>query len=104
MKDIDNKPDYTLANTKVEADGQPPRVYAVTDLKAYVKPPPDEELSGPDGSEVSLGTETMCQCVPVGECVCNTVSYYSGSNPCPDHCACVGDGGGGCGAVYYYPY
>ena len=60
-------PDHTLANASIEGKDDPPQVYAVSDLRAYVKPAPAEELGGfnqKPGYEVpalaDCGTEVVC--------------------------------------------
>ena len=98
----DERPDDTLHNAKLPLGDEPPAVYAVVDLRAYLKPEMDEELTSPEGEAAVYGTETMCECVPVEDCVCNTVGHFVDGNPCPAHCACVGHSGGG--GVYWYPY
>ena len=94
-------PDHTLAGADLSAGAEePPQVFQVVDLHAYVLPGMDEELSSSRGGAATYGTETVCTCVPVEDCVCNTVSYYHGGEPCPDHCACVGQ----CAPLYWFPY
>jgi hypothetical protein len=99
-----NAPDHTLVNSHVPSAGEPPRVYAVTDLQAFVKPTLDEELGGPGKENAVTHGRTICLCVPVMTCVCNTVTYYFGSEAgagyvpppppppppraCPPDCAC----------------
>ena len=94
-------PDHSLINAKIQTKGEEPEVYAVMDLKAFVKPGLDEELTSIKGDAAAYGTEMICECVPVEDCVCNTVSEYSGNNPCPSDCDCVGDG---CVGLYWHPY
>jgi len=93
-------PDHTLANAKIKRDGGKPQILSVVDLRAYVKPEMDEELSSTGGGAAAYGTETVCACVPVEDCACNTVTYYQGGSPCPDHCDCVG----ACVGLYWFPY
>lgn len=101
----DARPDDTLGAMDIQPSGQEPQVYSVVDLRAYLKPPMDEELSSPAGGAADPGSSTICTCVPVEDCVCNTVTYHGGSDPCPNVCSCVGDTCyGGCHGVYYYPY
>lgn len=95
-------PDHTLKNVRLPRSDEAPAVYAVVDLRAYLKPEMDEELTSPEGEPAVYGTETMCACVPVEDCACNTVSHYVDGSTCPAHCECVGYGGGG--GVYWYPY
>jgi hypothetical protein len=90
-------PDHSLAHAPVRRKGEKPRVFDVADLRAYIKPDMKEELSSPEGGAATLGTVTVCACVPVEDCVCNAVTYYSGSNPCPTH------SGGGGGGGYWAP-
>ncbi len=99
-QDTDAKqgPDHTLAGTDIQPQGDPPKVFNVVDLRAYIKPEMDEELMGSEGNPATYGTETVCTCVPVEDCVCNTVSYYSGGDP--DPCTCVGT----CAPLYWFPY
>ena len=93
-------PDHTLASANVGGNGDAPKVFSVVDLRAYIKPEMDEELGSSSGAPATYGTETVCECVPVEDCVCNTVSYYHGGDPCPDHCSCVNN----CAPLYWYPY
>jgi hypothetical protein len=96
MSDKEKKgPDHTLANADIPDKDEAPKIYAVVDLKAYVKPEMDDELSRPDGEAATYDVETVCECVPVEDCACNTVSHYEGSDPCA-HGACHG--------LYWYPY
>ena len=98
-------PDHTLASADIQADGAAPEVFAVTNLKAYVKPHMHEELSDSSGGAATTGTEMICRCVPVEQCVCDTVEYYHGGSPCPGHCACVGACGcDGHSCRYWHPY
>jgi len=88
MTDEQSKlPDHTLKSAKIEAGDDPPMVFAVTDLRAYVKPEPAEELGDPNGGLADFGTEVTCTCVPVSSCACNSVGYYTGGSPC-SHCPC----------------
>ena len=92
-------PDHTLSSSRVEASAEPPRVFAVVDVRAFLKAQMDEELSSPTGGAASPGVETVCSCVPVAECACNTVRHYEGSSTCPLHCVtCV------CVSKYWFPY
>jgi hypothetical protein len=95
-----NNPDHSLSNAKIPASGEPPKVYAVSDLRALVKPELDEELGAPTGSLATCGTETLCTCVPVETCACNVVSYRQGGSACPDHCPCQCTSTG----LYWFPY
>ena len=99
-------PDHTLNGAKLRARGEEPKVFSVVDLRAYVKPPLDEELSDSAASPAAPGTETVCQCVPVEECACYTVSHYVGADPCPSHPTCSCHGRCSCNPVYtyYYPW
>jgi len=92
------RPDHTIASAKVKAGAEPPRVYAVANLRAYLKPTMDEELTSPEGGAANLGTALVCACVPVENCVCDTVQHHQGGSGCPDHCStCVG-------GLYWFPY
>ena len=95
------KPDHTLGSMIVPGNGEEPKVFAVTDLKAYINPDLDKELGSPGGGAANPGTATVCACVPVEDCVCNTVEYHSGSSACPDLCSCQSTGGG---SLYWFPY
>lgn len=92
-KDI---PDHTLASADIEKSQESPKIYSVTNLRAFVKPDLDEELGSPAGNVAYLGVEMSCSCVPVETCACNTVSYYQGGSPCD----CTGT----CVSLYWHPY
>jgi hypothetical protein len=82
-------PDHTLQGADIKGKDEPPMLYAVTDLRAYVKPEMAEELGAGTGGGLTLcGTEVMCTCVPVETCACNTVGYKVGGTTCPGFCAC----------------
>ena len=93
-------PDHTLAKAAPVGKDDKPRVFSVVDLRAYIKPEMDEELTGSTERPATYGTETVCLCVPVEDCVCNTVSYYQGGSSCPGYCSCVN----ACAPLYWYPY
>ena len=95
-------PDHTLLNADIRPDNEPPKVYAVTDLRAYVKPDLAEELESPAGGLATCGTEMMCSCVPVETCACDTVSYRTGGSVCPSDCPCQCTGT--CAGLYWWPY
>jgi len=76
------RPDHTLGSFDARASGGEPAIYSVTDLRAYLKPDLDEELTGPDGGAADPGTVTVCECVPVTTCACHAVTYYKGSTVC----------------------
>jgi len=95
-------PDHTLLGAKINGNDDPPQVYAVTDLRAYVKPDLDEELGSPTGGLATCGTEMMCSCVPVETCACDTVSYHTGGSVCPSDCPCQCTGT--CVGLYWFPY
>ncbi|HNX49701.1 MAG TPA: hypothetical protein PKL08_06035 [Thermoanaerobaculaceae bacterium] len=103
-------PDHTLLGASPADDDEAPQVYAVADLRAFVKPDLDEELGAPTGSPAVCGTEVLCTCVPVETCVCNTVSYRSGGTSCPGDCpcqctsTCTCQCTGTCVSLYWYPY
>ena len=80
--------DHTLASAKIVPTGEGPKVYAVSNLKAYLKPELDEELGAPMGPPAVCGSEVVCSCVPVDTCACNTVSYHVGGSFCPGDCPC----------------
>ncbi len=90
--------DIRTANVPQEKE-EAPEIYAVSDLKAYLKPDLDEELGAPSGEAAVCGTEVVCGCVPVETCACNSVSYLSGGSTCPTDCACEGQ----CVSLYWYP-
>lgn len=94
-------PDHSLRAASIAADKDSPKVYAVADLRAYVKPDLDEELGSPTGGLADCGTQTLCSCVPVETCVCNTVTY--GGTACPGHCSCVSNTCV-CVSLYWFPY
>lgn len=80
--------DHTLASARVEPTGEGPAIYAVSNLKAYLKPGLEEELGAPMGPPADCGAEVTCLCVPADTCACNTVSYHVDGNACPGDCAC----------------
>jgi hypothetical protein len=93
-------PDHTMASADVQATGEGPKIYAVSNLRAYLKPDLAEELTTAEGVPATCGSEVVCSCVPVETCVCNTVTYHVGGSPgCPCQCQCTGTGG-----LYWYPY
>ena len=101
MSDETNKvPDHSLQGSKIPASDEPPEVYAVTDLRAYVKPDLAEELGSATGGLANCGTETLCTCVPVETCACNLVTYGSCAVN-PSICSCEGNCGYG---LYWFPY
>ena len=103
MNENDTKgPDHTLLGARIETRDDPPRIFAVTDLRAYVKPDLDEELGSPTGGLATCGTEMMCTCVPVETCACDTVSYHNGGSVCPSDCPCQCTGT--CVGIYWHPY
>ncbi len=91
-------PDDRLAAAQTKDAGDAPKVYAVTNLKAYVKPPMEEEITTshgePAGGSTGIGVGVICTCVPVETCACFTVTYPSGNVICPadpgDPCGCTG--------------
>ena len=93
-------PDHTLLSAEIKETGEGPKIYAVSDLRAYVKPDMDEELGAPIGGAATCGAEVVCSCVPVETCACNTVTYTSGGSSCPGDCPCVGN----CVNLYWFPY
>ncbi len=96
---MSEKPDYQLDNAKIPVGGEEPKIYAVSDLKSFVKPDLDEELTKPVGGAAVCGTEVVCGCVPVDTCVCNVVSYHVGGES--GGCQCVGNVC--CAGLYWYP-
>lgn len=87
--------DHTLINSDVRPNDEPPQVYAVSDLRAFVKPVLDEELSGPDAGLSASGVReqaaygrTICNCVPIEVCVCNMVVYHAGGHFYPGYDTC----------------
>lgn len=93
-------PDHTLASANIAAKNEPPQVYAVSDLRAYVKPDLAEELAGINDTLATCGTEVLCTCVPVETCACHSVSYHSSG--CASTCSCEVQCN--CCMPYYYPY
>ncbi len=64
------------ANLPDDLSREPPAVYAVTDLREYIKPPLDDALVHPvnskEKSTVSpCSCNSVCACVPVGVCGCD---------------------------------
>ncbi len=104
MSEQDIKPNDNIIAALLQESGEKPEIYAVTNLRAYVKPDLDEELTKPGGGGATCGTEVVCTCVPVETCVCNTVTYHvggdSGGCSCVGNC-CVGDS---CYTIYHFPY
>ena len=119
------------ANLPDDPGEEAPAVYAVTDLREYVKPPLDDALASPlKRDEMLTGSpcscNSVCACVPVGACgcdgfcACDTVappqsipSELSVSD-LRQACYCQGDSACGCQGdtcscqctctrVYYYP-
>ena len=103
MNDDDNKtgPDYRLQTANIPANeaDEAPEIYAISDLRALVKPDLDEELGSPEDNPAVCGTEVACSCVPVDSCVCNTVNYHEGGSSCPQECPCEEV----CVSLYWYP-
>lgn len=95
-----NIPDHTLANADIAAKNESPQVYAVSDLRAYVKPELAEELGGVLAL-ANCGTEVVCRCVAVEGCACNSVDYHVGG--CSSTCTCEITCSCTC-KPYYYPY
>lgn len=80
--------DHTLASAHVESSGEGPMIYAVRNLKAYLKAGLEEELGAPVGPAADCGAEVVCACVPADTCACNTVSYHVDGASCPGDCPC----------------
>lgn len=104
-------PNHTLLDAEIDAAGEAPEIYAVADLRAYVKPDLDEELGSPMGDPAVCGSEVLCTCVPVETCVCDTVSYHAGGgSSCPGDCpcqctsTCTCQCTGTCVSLYWFPY
>jgi len=74
----EKRPDHTLQAADVDGGDEAPVVYAVADLRAFVKPALAEELGAPMGGPAECGTEVVCTCVPVETCVCDMVVYHEG--------------------------
>ena len=111
MNTNEKKPDHTLQNSTVPSVDEPPQVYSVTDLRAFVKPELDEVLESPAGHHKPEYGQTICSCVPVETCVCNTVTYRVGGGcpctgtlscgtTCSVTCTCQVTGG----SLYWFPY
>lgn len=99
MSDDDRRdPDDRLEEVPLPADDGPPEIYAISDLRAYVKPDLDEELGAPTGDPAVCGTEVQCSCVPVETCACNVVTYITGDQACTSHCPADY-----CVSLYWYP-
>lgn len=94
-----NTKDDRLTSIPIPDNDEAPKVYAVSDLRAYVKPDLDEELGTPSGEPAVCGTEVICSCVPVETCACNIVTYATGDSACTADCSCEGV----CVALYWYP-
>lgn len=88
MSGAEGRADYRIASNNAKATGSGPKVYAVADLKAYLKPEMEEELAAPNGSPADNVSHVVCSCVPVDTCACNTVAYYVGDSFCPTDCPC----------------
>ena len=97
-------PDHTLLGADItETPGDEPKIYAVSNLRTYVKPDLDEELGAPMGENAAeCGTEVLCTCVPVETCVCDTVTYHAGGSSCPGDCSCQCTST--CVSLYWHPY
>jgi hypothetical protein len=103
-----NKIDDRLisADASTPKKPEPPKVYAITDLRKYVKPPMSEELGKSDGGLVDLDSVVVCTCVPVETCVCHVVTYNVEATDCgcTGTCPCTGTCGGTCCYSYWRPY
>jgi hypothetical protein len=91
------------ADTSTPKEPETPKVYAITDLRQYVKPPMSEELGKSTGGLVDLDPKVVCTCVPVETCVCHVVTYNPEAtyeSTCGNTCGCTGT------TCYYYyrPY
>lgn len=80
--------DHTLASADIKPTGEGPAIYAVSQLKPYLKPGLAEELGAPVGPPSECGSEVVCSCVPADTCACNTVSHHTGGTLCPGDCTC----------------
>jgi hypothetical protein len=92
-------PDHSLPDAAPEPpEDQAPEVYAVTDLRALVKPEMAEELTKSTGGAATCSSQFACSCVPVETCACNVVTYAGSVDPgCS--CQCTGTS-----SLYWYPY
>jgi hypothetical protein len=97
-------PDHTLLGAHIDDTKEAPEIYAVSDLRAYVKPDLDEELGAPTGGPAVCGSEVLCTCVPVETCVCDAVSYHVGGSSCPGDCPCQCTCTSTCVSLYWFPY
>ena len=70
------------ADASTPKEPETPKVYAITDLRHYVKPPMGEELGKSDGGLVDLDPKVVCTCVPVETCVCHVVTYNTEATDC----------------------
>jgi len=90
MSDSDH-PDHLLANSPFLPDAAAPEVFAVKDIRFFLKPEMDEEVSSPEGASAPParhGVETTCGCVPVDSCACNVFEHNVGHNSCPTQSGC----------------
>jgi len=107
MPNENNKiPDHSLLGTDIPKNDEGPKVYAVSDLRALVKPELEEELGTATGGLATCTTEVICTCVPVETCACNQVLYSvvtdPGGCPCQPVCACMCTCTGTC--KYWFPF
>jgi len=86
MSTESDAPNHSLVGANIPLDNEAPKIYAVADLRAYIKPPMGEELGSPAGASeppATPGTEVACPCVPVEDCACHIVQFNQGQNICP---------------------
>jgi hypothetical protein len=85
MTPDEKKPvDHTLLSARIRQNGEGPEVFAVGDLRKFIKPPLAEQLESPTGP-ATCGTEVECGCFSVEGCTCHSVSYGDGEDPCPGY-------------------
>jgi hypothetical protein len=125
------KDTISAVNLPDDPGKEAPAVYAVKDLRDYIKPPLDDSIASPVNAKESLSTSpcscnSVCACVPVGACGCDdfcacdsvaprqSIAPGLSVNDLREACYCEGDEGCSCQGdtcpcqctcqnVYYYP-
>jgi len=81
--------------------GRSGATFTLAKLRAFQKPPMEEELVEPPGaSGGTCSCNTVCACVPVQSCSCNSVCTCDTVTSCAAYSSGGGGGGGGYGGYY----